>query len=88
MPSVYTQVKEMIQTSIFKRNKTQAVRLPNAVVMPDDVKEVGVIKVVNRRIISPTGTGWDEWFESGNVTDDFMVNRNQPEVQTREYLDD
>jgi antitoxin VapB len=81
-------VKEMIQTNIFKSNKTQAVRLPKAVAMPDDVKAVDVIKVGNRRIISPSGTGWDEWFESGNVTDDFMVERNQPEVQTRESLDD
>jgi antitoxin VapB len=81
-------VKEMIQTNIFKSNKTQAVRLPKAVAMPDDVKAVDVIKGVNRRIISPSGTGWDEWFESGNVTDDFMVERNQPEVQTRESLDD
>jgi virulence-associated protein VagC len=41
----------MIQTNIFKSNKTQAVRLPKAVAMPDDVKEVDVIKVGNRRII-------------------------------------
>jgi antitoxin VapB len=56
--------------------------------MPYDVKEVDVIKVGNRRIISPSGTGWDEWFEVGNVTDDFMVDRRQPEVQVRESLDD
>ena len=78
----------MIQTNIFKSNQTQAVRLPKAVSMPDDVKEVDVIKVGNRRIISPSGTGWDEWFECGNVTNDFMIERNQPEVQSRESLDD
>ena len=78
----------MIQTNIFKSNQTQAVRPPKEVSMPDDVKEVDIVKVGNRRIISPSGTGWDEWFESGNVTDDFMVERNQPEVQTRESLDD
>ncbi len=78
----------MIQTSIFKSNKTQAVRLPKAVAMPDDVKEVDVIKVGNRRIISPSGTGWDEWFELGSVTDDFMVDRGQPEAQVRDSFDD
>jgi len=78
----------MVQTSIFKSNKTQAVRLPKAVAMPENVKEVDVIKVGNRRIISPAGTGWDEWFEVGGVTDDFMNDRNQPEAQIRESLDD
>jgi len=74
----------MIQTNIFKSNQTQAVRLPKEVSMPDDVKEVDIVKVGNRRIISPSGTCWDEWFECGSVTDDFMLERNQPEVQSRE----
>lgn len=56
-----------------------AVRLFKVVAMPDDVKQV---KLGNRRIISPSGTGWDEWFESGHVTDDFMLKRHQPEWQT------
>lgn len=77
----------MVQTSIFKSNKTQAVRLPKAVAMPDNVKEVDVIKVGNRRIISPSGTGWDEWFDTSKVTEDFMADRNQPKVQIRESLD-
>ena len=78
----------MIQTNIFKSNKTRAVRLPKAVAMPENVKEVDIIKVGNRRIISPSGTGWDEWFETGSATDDFMSERSQPKLQARESLDD
>ena len=78
----------MVRTSIFKSNRTQAVRLPKAVAMPENVKEVDVIKVGDRRIISPAGTGWDEWFEAGSVTDDFMSDRNQPDIQKRESFDD
>lgn len=78
----------MVQTTIFKNNKSQAVRLPKAVAMPENVKEVDVVAVGNRRIITPAGTGWDEWFDSGKVTSDFMVARDQPEVQTRESFDD
>ncbi len=78
----------MIQTSVFKNNKTQAVRLPKAVALPDSVKEVLVVRDGNRRIISPLGTGWDEWFDSGKATQDFMIDRSQPEAQCRESLDD
>jgi antitoxin VapB len=55
--------------------------------MSNNEKEVVVINVGNRRIISPSIIGWDEWFESGNVTDDFMIERNQPDIQSRESLD-
>ena len=77
----------MIQTTVFKTNKTQAIRLPKSVALSDEVRKVDVIKVGNRRIISPAGTGWDEWFESGTVTDDFLTNRNQPNSQVRESFD-
>ena len=78
----------MVQTTVFKSNKSQAVRLPKPVAMPENVKKVDVVAVGNRRIISPAGTAWDEWFENGSVTEDFMLDRSQPEVQVRESLDD
>ena len=78
----------MIQTTVFKSNKSQAVRLPKPVAMPEGVKEVDVVAVGNRRIISPAGTAWDEWFDGGKVSSDFMVDRAQPQAQERESLDD
>lgn len=75
---------QTVKTTVFKSNKSQAVRLPKPVALPDEVKEVDVVSVGNKRIISPAGTAWDDWFASGSVSDDFMNDRKQPVVQKRE----
>jgi len=74
----------MEKASVFKSNKSQAVRLPKSVALPDDIKRVDVVAVGRTRIIAPEGTPWDEWFASETVNDDFMSNREQPEGQQRE----
>ncbi|WP_395338401.1 type II toxin-antitoxin system VapB family antitoxin [Ningiella sp. W23] len=74
----------MVQTRVFKSNKSQAVRLPKAVEMPENIKDVDVVAVGNTRIISPAGTAWDEWFEGEGVSTDFMESRLQPAPQERE----
>ena len=73
-----------VQTTLFKTNKTQAVRLPKAVELPASVKKVDVIAVGNTRIIVPAGESWDSWFDSLGVAADFMADREQPEDQIRE----
>ncbi len=74
----------MVQTTVFKSNRTQAVRLPKDVALPESVKAVDVIAVGNRRIISPAGTAWDDWFDGLGVSNDFMTDRGQPEPQERD----
>lgn len=74
----------MEQTSIFKNNRSQAVRLPKAVAMPDDVKRVDVVAIGRVRIITPAGEAWDSWFDGPGVSADFMSERNQPATQERE----
>ncbi|MFQ3313693.1 MAG: antitoxin VapB [Colwellia sp.] len=74
----------MVQTRVFKSNKSQAVRLPKAVEMPENIKDVDVVALGNIRIISPAGTGWDEWFDGNDVSNDFMESREQPDAQMRE----
>ena len=74
----------MVQTRIFKSNKSQAVRLPKAVEMPENIKDVDIVAIGMTRIISPAGTAWDEWFENSSVSDDFMESRSQPDTQKRE----
>jgi len=75
-----------IQTKLFKSNRSQAVRLPKAVAFPDSIKEVEIIAIGNRRVITPAGQSWDDWFEAPGVSGDFMTDRQQPEDQNREPL--
>ncbi len=75
-----------IHTTVFKSNKTQAVRLPKAVALPDTIKSVEIVAVGNTRIITPAGESWDQWFDSRGASDDFMLDRDQPADQAREAL--
>ncbi len=74
------------QTKIFKSNKSQAVRLPKSVELPGNIKNVDIIAICNKRIITPSGKSWDDWFDGSGVSDDFMELREQPREQERELL--
>lgn len=74
------------KTTIFKSNQSQAVRLPKAVALPEDIKSVEIVAIGTTRIITPQGKSWDEWFDAHGVSDDFMEQRDQPEDQHRESL--
>ncbi len=74
----------MEQGAIFKSNRSQAIRLPKAVALPDDVKRVDVVAVGRTRIIAPAGESWDSWFDGAGVSPDFMIEREQPVEQERE----
>jgi len=75
-----------VKTKIFKNNRSQAVRLPKAVAFSESVKEVEIIAIGKKRIISPAGQSWDEWFEARGVSSDFMTKRMQPEDQHRDTI--
>ncbi|WP_286823527.1 MULTISPECIES: type II toxin-antitoxin system VapB family antitoxin [unclassified Idiomarina] len=76
----------MTKTSLFKSNQTQAVRLPKDVAFSEDVKEVEVLVVGESRIITPAKTSWASWFNGEPASDDFMIEREQPEEQERDPL--
>ena len=76
----------MERASVFKSNKSQAVRLPKPVALPDSVKQVDIIPLGRARLIVPAGEAWDSWFEGEGVTDDFMSEREQPDQQERDSL--
>ena len=63
-------------TTIFTNNRSQAVRLPADVRLPEGVKKVQVRARGMDRIISPVGHTWDEFFLNGpQASDDFMAER-------------
>ncbi|MBB3322848.1 MULTISPECIES: type II toxin-antitoxin system VapB family antitoxin [Atlantibacter] len=74
----------MGKTTVFKSNRSQAVRLPKAVSLPEDVKHVEIVAVGRTRIITPAGERWDSWFDGEGVSDDFMSDRDQPAAQNRD----
>ena len=76
----------MAKSSVFMNNRTQAVRLPKPVALPESVKKVDIVKVGRSRVITPAGESWDEWFDHDGVSDDFMPEREQPGAQKREPL--
>lgn len=74
------------QGAVFLSNRSQAIRLPKAVALPEDVKRVDIVAVGRTRIIAPAGEAWDSWFDGEPVTTDFMTEREQPPPQEREAL--
>lgn len=73
--------------SVFKNNRTQAVRLPVETRFPDGVKKVVVRVVGQDRVLSPVDHAWDSFFLSEErATADFMSERAGQEQPDRESL--
>lgn len=70
----------MTRTTIFRSNRSQAVRLPKDVAFPPDVKDVTVLREGIRRIIVPANAVWDDFFDAPGID----ITRAQPEAQQRE----
>lgn len=74
------------RTTVFKSNRSQAVRLPKAVELPESVTRVDIVAIGRTRLITPADEAWDSWFDAPGVCDDFMCEREQPADQQRETL--
>ena len=71
----------MTRTNLFLSNRSQAVRLPKDVAFPDDVRSVTILREGKRRIIVPTDTVWDEFFDAPGID---LGERDQLRVQVRD----
>ncbi len=77
----------MTTTTVFTNNRSQAIRLPAKLRLPDTVKKVEVRARGQDRIISPAGHSWDSFFLDGpQVSDDFMAERASQAQPDRESL--
>lgn len=73
--------------SVFVNNRTQAVRLPLDVRLPEGTQKVEIRVRGNERIISPLGQTWESFFVNGpNVSDDFLPERASQHQSEREAL--
>jgi antitoxin VapB len=72
--------------TVFVNNRTQAVRLPLDVRLPEGVQKVEIRVNGKERVIAPLGQSWDSCFLGGpKVSDDFLPERatqHQPERET------
>jgi antitoxin VapB len=63
-------------TKLFLSNRSQAVRIPAHLRLPDSIKEVEVRACGQERIIEPLGHSWDSFFQADpTVPDDFLEER-------------
>ena len=76
----------MATGTVFTNNRTQAVRLPADLRLPEGVKQVSIRARGHERIIAPLSQTWDSFFLNGPaVSEDFMQERapqNQPERES------
>lgn len=56
-----------IKATIFRSNRSQAVRLPKAAAFPEGVKEVQVIRDGKRLILVPVEASWDDFFAKPGI---------------------
>ena len=72
-------------TKLFFSNRSQAVRIPADLRLPDSVKEVEVRACGQERIIAPLGRSWDSFFLDGpTVSQNFLVDRASQEQAERD----
>jgi antitoxin VapB len=77
----------MTIASVFTNNRSQAVRMPADLRLPDGVKRVQVRALGSDRIISPLDQTWDSFFLNGpKASEDFMVERAGQVQSERESL--
>jgi antitoxin VapB len=76
----------MASSTVFISNRSQAVRLPKAVAFPEGVHQVDILRIGRSRVIVPQGKRWDDLFQHGpRASEDFMVEREQPAAEEREW---
>jgi antitoxin VapB len=77
----------MVRSTVFKTNRTQAVRLPKQVAFPAGIRDVEIVSIGQSRVVSPVGRRWDDLFASGpRASADFLNDRVEGAVEQREPL--
>lgn len=75
------------RASIFRNGSNQAVRLPQELKFPENVKEVRIRKQGDALLLSPVRSDWSSFFALQiEVPDDFLVDRGDHSPQSRDPL--
>ena len=69
----------------------QTLHIPDELAFPAGVTEVDVVRegdaLVLKPVPAPKSKSWEEFFNSPQASDDFMLERDQGEFEKREPLD-
>jgi len=77
----------MTAITVFTNNRSQAIRLPAELRLPETVKRVDVRARGHERINSPLGQTWDSFIINGpDVAYDFLNERASQDQPEREPL--
>ncbi|MEQ5856147.1 type II toxin-antitoxin system VapB family antitoxin [Halomonas sp. EF61] len=63
---------------VFPSNRSQAVRLPEAAALAEDVNRAVFVSTAQRGARTPADKTWDDWFDAEGASEDFMEDRGQP----------
>jgi antitoxin VapB len=75
------------RASIFRNGSNQAVRLPQELKFPENVKEVRIRKQGDALLLSPVRPDWSSFFAlQVEVPDDFLAERSDRPPQSRDPL--
>lgn len=75
------------RASIFRNGSNQAVRLPQDLRFPDDIKEVRIRRQGDGLLISPVRPDWASFFAIDvSVPEDFLSSRDDSPPQQRRPL--
>ena len=75
------------RASIFRNGANQAVRLPQELRFPPEIKEVRIRKQGGGLFISPVKPDWSSFFAmQSEVPDDFLGDRDDSPPQSRDPL--
>ncbi|MGH8217445.1 MAG: type II toxin-antitoxin system VapB family antitoxin [Steroidobacteraceae bacterium] len=79
--------KTMLRTIVRRRQAEDALRLPQELAFPPDVKEVHVSRQGDAILLSPLRADWTSFFKLDTVVpDDFIIERGDSSPQSREPL--
>ena len=75
------------RASLFRNGANQAVRLPQELRFPEEVKEVRIRRQGDSLLISPVRSDWASFFaRAGDVPEDFLEQRDDSPPKARETL--
>jgi antitoxin VapB len=74
----------MVRARISHHQGQQSIQLPKSVELPAAVQSVEVIRLGPGQLLVTEETGWDSWFDAPGVTEDFLMERQQPVPQERQ----